>query len=83
MQEPHVSCLYFDMRTVVLVVTLLLHQKIISHGLQIAVPVLSSDAVYLLGLYDFCILLPQSGIFLSKFPSREQALHLREPPSPN
>lgn len=70
------------MRTIVLVVTLLLHQKIISHGLQVAVPVLSSDAVYLLGLH-FRILLPQSRIRLSKIPSRELALHLREPPSPN
>lgn len=43
----------------------------ISHGLEIAVPVLSSDAVYLLGLYDFCILLPQSRTFLSEIPSRE------------
>lgn len=58
-------------------------RRVLSHGLEIAVPVLSSDAAYMLGLYDLCILLPRSRTFLSKTPSREQALQLREPPSPN
>lgn len=40
-----------------------------SHGLSIAVPVLSSDATLMLGLYDFCVFQPQSRIFLSKILS--------------
>lgn len=40
-----------------------------SHGLGIAVPVLSSDATPMLGLYDFCVFQPQSRIFLSKILS--------------